>query len=178
MSRQIALLRGVNVGSRNRIGMADLRELMQDLGYGDARTLLQSGNVVYEARDAPDKAAARIKAALSDRTALNVDILVRTRDEMAKIVAHNPFRKEAIERKWYMVVFLSDTPAKDVLRALDPAQFEPERFAVKGREIYSWFPEGVQKARLTHAFWERRLKLTATARNWNTVEKLLAIADE
>jgi|SRR3954452_1122441 uncharacterized protein (DUF1697 family) len=175
--RQIALLRAVNLGSRNRIAMSDLRELMETLGYEEPRTLLQSGNVVYGAGEPADTAAERIRTALGSELGLEVGVIVRTRDELARVVAHDPLRAKATDPKRYMVTFLSGKPPAAAMRAVDAAKYEPELFAVKGREIYSWFPDGVQGARLTHAFWERRLKLTGTARNWNTVQKLLAMAD-
>jgi uncharacterized protein (DUF1697 family) len=178
MARLIALLRGVNLASRNRVAMADLRRLMGELGYEDARTLLQSGNVVFTADEEPDAAARRIERAIAAELGLDIGVLVRTRDELARVVERNPLRESATEGKWYMVVFLSAEPDRAALAAIDAAGFEPEVFAADGREIYVWFPAGVQKARLTHAFWEKRLGVTATARNWNTVEKLLALADE
>jgi uncharacterized protein (DUF1697 family) len=175
-SRQVALLRAVNLVRRNRIAMGDLRDLIHGLGYERARTLLQSGNVVYDSQDTPEKASERIRVALARELGLDVGVLVRTQADLKKIVAHNPLAGEATDPKRYMVTFLSDKPPAGLVGEVDASQYEPERFAVNGREIYTWFPDGVQGARLTHAFWERRLKLTATARNWNTVEKLLAMA--
>jgi uncharacterized protein (DUF1697 family) len=178
MARLVALLRGVNLARNKRIAMADLRDLMRALGYEDAKTLLQSGNVVFTASDPPDTVARRIEDRLARDAGLEVDVLVRTRDEIAEIVARDPLREHVTDPKRYLVVFLSASPDPRSLRAIDPGQFEPERFHVRGAEIYVWLPDGIQNARLTHAFWEKRLGLTATARNWNTVEKLLALADE
>lgn len=178
MTRQIALLRGINLGKNKRLSMATLRELMHELGYEDARTLLQSGNVVFTTSERPGTVARRIEDRLARDEGIQVDVLVRTRNEIAKIVARNPLRKQVADPKRYLVVFLSEKPDPKSLRDIDPAQFEPERFQLHGREIYVWLPAGVQKARLTHAFWEKRLNVTATSRNWNTVEKLLALADE
>jgi uncharacterized protein (DUF1697 family) len=158
MARQIALLRGINLGPNRRLSMADLRDVMHGLGYEDAKTLLQKR--------------------LARETGLEVDVLVRTRNELAKIVARNPLAEHVTDPKRYLVVFLSAKPKAKALGEVDAADFEPERFAVEGREIYTWLPGGVQKAKLTHAFWEKLLGVTATARNWNTVEKLLTLADE
>ena len=178
MARQIALLRGINLGPNRRLSMADLRDVMHGLGYEDAKTLLQSGNVVFSAPQAPKTVAGRIENRLARETGLEVDVLVRTRNELAKIVARNPLAEHVTDPKRYLVVFLSAKPKAKALGEVDAAEFEPERFAVEGREIYTWLPGGVQKAKLTHAFWEKRLGVTATARNWNTVEKLLTLADE
>jgi uncharacterized protein (DUF1697 family) len=178
MARQIALLRGINLGRSKRLGMADLRDLMRALGYEDAKTLLQSGNVVFTASEPPDTIARQIEDRLARDAGLEVAVLVRTRDEIARVVARNPLREHAADPKRYLVVFLSASPDRALLRAIEREQFKPELFRVHGAEIYVWLPDGIQNARLTHAFWEKRLGVTATARNWNTVEKLLALADE
>jgi uncharacterized protein (DUF1697 family) len=178
MARLIALLRGINLARNKRLAMADLRDLMHGLGYEDARTLLQSGNVVFTASEAPATAARRIEERLARDAGLDVAVLVRTRDELAGVVARDPLREHVTDPRRYLVVFLSETPDPEALREIDPADFQPDRFHAHGDEIYVWHPDGIQNARLTHAFWERRLGVTATARNWNTVEKLLALANE
>jgi uncharacterized protein (DUF1697 family) len=178
MARQVALLRGVNIASRNRIAMADLREVVEGLGYADVKTLLMSGNAVFSSTDRPDAAAAKIRAALKKQLGLDVGVLGRSCAEMARIVDRNPLHGKATNPKRYSVVFLSGKPDARVLREVDAAKYEPELFEAHGKEIYAWWPDGLRQARLTHAFWERRLGLTATARNWNTVEKLLAMASE
>jgi uncharacterized protein (DUF1697 family) len=178
MNRLIVLLRGINVGSSRRIAMADLRAMLTDLGYEDPRTLLQSGNVVLSTKESPKRAGARIEQALERTTGHDVKVIVRTRDEIAQVLRRNPLRKVATAPKWYLVVFLSAAPTKAALAKVDPAEFEPERFAADGREVYVWFPSGMQRAKLNHAFWEKQLGVTATGRNWNTVEKLLELADE
>lgn len=178
MTRQIALLRGINVGGNRRVGMADLRALMVELGFVDARTHLQSGNVVFTASEVPEATAKRIEARLKADMGLDVSVLVRTRDDFAAIVARNPLRECAVDPSRHLVVFLSAAADSAVIRGIDAARFEPERFSAHGREIYVWLPEGVQRAQLTHAFWERQLGVVATARNWNTVERLLTLADE
>jgi uncharacterized protein (DUF1697 family) len=178
MTRQIALLRGINVGGNRRLGMADLRALMVQLGYADARTHLQSGNVVFTASEVPEAAANRIEARIRADLGLDVSVLGRTRDDFAAIVAGNPLREYALNPSRHLVVFLSAAADPAVIRGIDAARYEPERFSAHGREIHMWLPEGVQSARLTQAFWEKRLGAVATARNWNTVERLLALADE
>jgi uncharacterized protein (DUF1697 family) len=178
MAQLVALLRGINVGRNKRLAMADLRALMVDIGYEDARTHLQSGNVVFSASERPAAAAQRIEEALARDAGMDVAVLVRTRTELARLVRRNPLRAHATDPKRHLVVFLSAKPDPKRLRDIDPAAFEPERFEAHGREIYVWFPDGMQSAQLGHAFWEKRLGVTATGRNWNTVEKLLALADE
>ena len=103
-------------------------------------------------------------------------MLVRTRAQLAAVVKRNPLREHADNPKHHHVVFLSARPDPKLVAAVDPADYEPEMFRLHGRELFMWWPAGVHKARLTHSFWERKLKVTATARNWNTVERLLELA--
>jgi uncharacterized protein (DUF1697 family) len=173
----IALLRGINVGGRNAVAMGDVRALMADLGYAGARTLLQSGNVVFPAAGDPAAHAARIEEGVTRLAGREVRVLVRTRDDLAAIVAADLLGDVATNPSRRFVAFLERAPDPGALAAIDPADFLPERFAAAGREIAIWLPDGMQRARLTHQFWERRLGLAATLRNWNTVGKLLALDD-
>jgi len=170
--RQAALLRGINIGPSKRVSMAHLRELVAALGYTDVETLVQSGNVVFSGADRPARAAARIEEALLRETGLDVPVIGRTGAELAAIVRRDPLPGAADDPKRYHVVFLSAKPAAALARSVDPERYLPEAFHVQGREVYVRWPAGAQKARLTHAFWERTLKVRATARNWNTVAKL------
>jgi uncharacterized protein (DUF1697 family) len=178
MATQIALLRGINVGGHKRVGMTDLRRLMQALGHTDICTHLQSGNVVYRSAGTPPRRAA---CELEDRLAvdlgLSVRVLVRTRDELAEVVAGNPLGDICSDPARLLVTFLSGQADPRLLSKLDPADFQPDVFRAASREIYAWYPGGVRATRLTNAFWERHLGVTATARNWNTVTALLALAD-
>jgi uncharacterized protein (DUF1697 family) len=176
-SRQIALLRGVNLGSRNRISMPALRDLLRDAGYGDVETLLQSGNVVLTSKAQPKRTGRHIREVLRDGAGVDVEVVVRARDELAAVVRRNPLRQSATDPKRYNVLFLAREPARSALEGLDAARYEPERLAAHGRELYVWWPDGLHRAKLTPALLERRLGVVATARNWNTVEKLLALAD-
>jgi uncharacterized protein (DUF1697 family) len=178
VTRQVALLRGVNVGGNNMVAMADLRELLGALGCADVRTHLQSGNAVFTAATPPALSARAIEDQLVGSLGLRVPVLVRTRDELAEVVAANPLTEATSEPARLLVNFLSREPDRDLLGELDPADFEPETFGVGAREIYVWCPDGVRATKLGYSFWEKRLKVTATARNWNTVTRLLALADD
>jgi uncharacterized protein (DUF1697 family) len=178
MTRQVALLRGINVGGHNRLAMAQLRELMESLGYGDVRTHLQSGNVVFTGDAAPDQAAAGIAAAIAERLGLRLRVVVRTRDELAAAVDGNPLAAAATDPARLIVLFLSAAPDPQLLRGIDPAAYEPERLAICGREIHVWCANGVYGSPLLQVLSERRLGVTVTARNWRTVTRLLALASE
>lgn len=176
--RHVALLRGVNVGGHQKVPMAHLRELLGELGYGDVRTHLQSGNAVFSAPGTPpERAAQEIEGQLTRSLGLSVRVLVRTAGELARVVAANPLPEAVAEPSRLLVTFLSAPLAPELLRELDPAAFEPDRFGVGEREVYVWCPEGVRAITLSYAFWEKRFGVVATARNWNTVTRLAALAE-
>jgi uncharacterized protein (DUF1697 family) len=174
------LLRAVNVGGRNRIAMADLRELLEGLGYGAVRTHLQSGNAVFtpSGTPSPEALAREIEGALVEQVGLEVKVLVRTRSEIERAITANPLLDVAEDHARLLVTFLSRAPDPEALTALAPAEFEPDVFAVGEREIYTWYPQGVRATKLSNAFWERRLGVVASARNWKTVTRLLELMDE
>ncbi|MFH9422585.1 DUF1697 domain-containing protein [Streptomyces sp. NPDC017529] len=179
MSRQIALLRGINVGGRNKFPMAQQREVFAALGHKDVTVLLQTGNIVFADPGTPPGETARaIEARIADELGFPVPVLVRTRDELAAAVAANPFPQAEAEPKTLHVTFLSAEPARIApLEALDTGAYVPDRFRLAGRELYLWCPNGIGRSRLAEAVSRARLGVTATARNWNTVTKLLALAD-
>lgn len=168
----VALLRGINLGARNRIGMAELRAMLGELGLEDVRTHLQSGNVLARTRDAPGAVAAAIEAALAERLGLTVPVVSRTGDELARVVASDPFGDEAPDGSRYVVVFLSGAPHAAALEALRTADLGTERAHVSGGEAYVWCPDGVRTSTALRLLTDRRLGVTATARNWNTVTRL------
>jgi uncharacterized protein (DUF1697 family) len=176
-TRQVALLRGVNLGPTTRVDMAALRALFEGLGYDDVKTVLMSGNVVYTAGDAPERAIRRIEVALAKELGLSVRVLVRTRDELAAVVKRYPLRGIATDGARTLVIFLSARSDMKAVRAVDPQQYVPEVFRVVDREVYVWSPNGLQKVKLNIGFWEKKFQCVATGRNWNTVNKLLALAE-
>ncbi|HEV7529348.1 MAG TPA: DUF1697 domain-containing protein [Solirubrobacteraceae bacterium] len=176
--KQIALLRGVNVGGRNRVAMPALREALEDAGLTQARTYLQSGNVVVESAASPEKLARECERVIAARFALDIDVVVRTRDELAKIVRHDPLGALAANPKLYQVSFCSAEPQERAVRKVGQRAVGEERLLVHGREIYTWFPDGVGRSRLAAALSRQSLGVTVTARNWTTVVSLLALADE
>ena len=178
MPRQVALLRGINVGRHNRVGMAPLRELLERLGHEDVRTLLQSGNVVLTSDVTGEKLERALERAIARELGVEPRVVVRTVDELAAVVARDPFGAVADQPKLYQVSFLERELDPEVARELEAADVAPERVAVHGREIYAWHPGGVQRSPLVKLLGDRRLGLAATARNWNTVTKLLEMARE
>ncbi|MGH3072628.1 MAG: DUF1697 domain-containing protein [Gaiellaceae bacterium] len=176
MPRQVALLRGINLARARRVGMADLRELLEREGYGDVRTHLQSGNVVLSSPLTPRRLEAELERLLERRFGFSVPVLVRTRAELAKVVAADPLRAVATDDSRYLVSFLSRRLPAKAARELEAADVAPERIAVAGREIYAWLPGGFQRSRAAKLLDDSRLGVTSTARNWKTVAKLLELA--
>ncbi|MCB5907217.1 DUF1697 domain-containing protein [Streptomyces pinistramenti] len=179
MSRQIALLRGINVGGHNSFPKAGQQALAEALGFRGVSVLLQTGNIVFADPGTPPEETARvIQDRISADLGLAVPVIVRTRDEFAAAVAANPYPQAVAAPKSLHVTFLSDVPA-DVsrLEALDLGSYAPDRFRLIGRELYLWCPDGIGHSKLAGAVSRAPLGVTATARNWNTVNKILALAD-
>lgn len=175
MRTYVALLRGVNVGGTNKLPMRELVALFASLGYQDATTYIQSGNVVFKAttRREPDLALA-IESGVADTFGLTVRVVVRTAAALEDVVARNPFHTTGADLSKLFVFFLAHLVAPTA--ELDPHRSPPDQFAVSGREIYVLCPNGLGQSKLTVDYFERRLNTTATARNWNTVTKLLELA--
>jgi len=173
MPRQIALLRGVNVGASTKVGMAPLRELFAQLGHSDITTYVNSGNVVFSGRKADP---AKLERAVSEAFGFRIPVVVRTRDELAAVVAADPLAGVATNLSRYLVLFSGGG-------AIDPAKAEgvepgtDEQFAIAGSEAYLWLPDGVHASPLFKTLNEKRLGVTLTGRNWRTVTKLLELAD-
>jgi uncharacterized protein (DUF1697 family) len=172
------LLRAVNVGGRNKVPMARLRELADGLGYTGVSTYLQSGNLVVTAEV---KKPADVEAAVADaiRADLGVDVavLARSRKELATVVAANPFADKTSDPKRLHVSFLTAQPAAARLKSLDRSEFDPERYEFGDRCMYQWFPDGVGRSRMAAAPWDRRLGVRGTGRNWRTVTAMLEMLD-
>jgi uncharacterized protein (DUF1697 family) len=167
-----ALLRAINLGSRNKISMPDLRQLFDDLGADDVRTHVQSGNVAFRSKiRSTEELVAALEDRISSELGLDIKVLLRTEAQLAKIVGDSPFAESADLSKLH-VTFLVDAPAAERVAALDPAKFEPDRFAVVGREVHIHCPNGYGRTKLNNAFFEKKLDRVGTTRNWKTVTTL------
>jgi uncharacterized protein (DUF1697 family) len=175
VARQIALLRGINVGGNKKVGMAPLRALFAELGFNEIKTYVNSGNVVFSGKKV---SAQKIERAIEAEFGFEVSVVLRTRDELADVAAANPLADVADNASRYLVLF-SGGGAIDAGRVadVDADALAPERFVIRGSEAYAWLPGGVQNSKLLKVINEKRLGVTLTGRNWRTVEKLLALAD-
>jgi uncharacterized protein (DUF1697 family) len=176
--RQIVLLRGINLGPSRRVPMAELRKLLSEAGYDDVRTYVQSGNIVLSSEAAPAELEEDCAKLVSERFGIEVPVVVRTRDELARVVAANPLEAVADNPKRYQVSFLHQPLDAETAERLRGLVAEPEALVVDGREIYAWHPAGVARSKLWNGLAGKGLGVTATARNWTTVTTLLAMADE
>jgi uncharacterized protein (DUF1697 family) len=177
MNKRILLLRGINIGPNRRVAMPKLREALAAAGMKDVETYVQSGNVVVSSRKSPDNLARETQRAIADEFGFDVDVVARTRDELADVVKRNPLGDVADNPKRYQVSFLSEQPDPDVVADLAKLALESERLVADGRELYAWHPEGVARSKLWAALAGKKLGVTATARNWTTVTTLLEMAD-
>jgi uncharacterized protein (DUF1697 family) len=174
----VVLLRGINLGSTNRIAMPALRTALEEAGFGDVRTYVQSGNVVLTSRAGAAKVAATVTRVIADSFGLAIPVVVRTRDELADVVARDPLGDVATNPKRYQVTFLASKLDPGTVEKLEAVAVGGERLVVSGREVYAWHPEGLARSKLAALLAGRGLGPTATARNWTTVTTLLALADE
>ena len=170
----VAFLRAVNVGGTGKIAMADLKALAADIGLGDPKTLLQSGNLVFETgTKSPDTLEKLLEKEVEARLGLKTVFMVRTGKDMKQILARNPFPGEAKNDPGRLhVYFLKADATASAVAVLNAAIKGRETAKGKGREIYISFPDGMGKSKLTHAMIEKHLGTRVTARNWNTVSKL------
>ena len=179
MTTYLALLRAINLAGHKMVAMADLRDLLGQLGFADPRSLLQSGNLVFGGQTRATSALERLlEAEAKKRLALETEFFVRTAEEWKAVVAQNPFREEAKRDPGHLLVFcLKAAPDIKAVEALQAAIKGREVVRAKGRQAYIVYPDGVGRSRLTSALIERHLGARSTGRNWNTVLKLAALAD-
>jgi uncharacterized protein (DUF1697 family) len=175
--RQVALLRGINLGRNRRVSMGDLRKVLEDNGYEDVRTHLQSGNVVLSSPISGARLERALERQLADGLGIEVEVLVRSRKQLSDVVARDPLGKVAKNPSRYLVSFLRSKPPAKVVRELEAEDVAPEQLVIDGREVYSWHPGGFQRSKL-RTLLTQRLGVTTTGRNWSTVTRLLALMDE
>jgi len=172
----VGLLRGINVGHAKRVAMADVRALVEKLGYGDVRTLLNSGNIVFTGPGAsPEDAAARIEAALARRHGVSARVTVLTAAQLSAAAAANPLLEIAANPSRLLVAVLSNPADRSRLTPLAKQDWAPEALAIGARVAYLWCPDGVLASRVADAVG-RALGDAVTTRNWATVTKLLALS--
>lgn len=178
MASQIVLLRGVNLGPNNRIAMPELRSVLSRAGFEGARTYVQSGNVVLSSDLSEGALAAACERQIAESFGLQLPVIVRSRDHLAEVVDRNPLADIAEDPKRYQVSFLAEEVPTGSVEKLAKLAAPSERLVAIGRELYSWHPAGVARSKLWSRIASPGIGVTATARNWSTVTRLLALASE
>ena len=180
MTTHIALIRGINVGTGKRVAMAALREMLAGLGYADVRTLLNSGNAVLRSDDSPIDVAAAISRGLADELKVPAEVIVRSRDQVVRAVAADPFGAVATEGSKHFLGFLAQRPSAAALQKIaeiaENADTAPDIARVIDDHVYLWCPNGISQASFKKLNWDKALGTAVTVRNWNTVTKLVELA--
>ena len=172
-SRHVALLRGINVGGKNMLPMKELTRMFAAAGCGDVTTYIQSGNVVFSAKD---KVVAGLGGLIAkqveEQFGLQVPVVLRTAAEVETVIRSNPFLRAGAAEETLHVSFLADRPGAGLVAGLDAGRSAPDEFVVVGREIYLRLENGVSGTKLSNAYFDSKLKTVSTMRNWQTVLKL------
>jgi uncharacterized protein (DUF1697 family) len=177
MTTQIALLRAINVGGRTRLAMADLKKAFAALGHEDARTILQTGNVIFRSKVAAGKLERQLEEALDDTVGLKTALILRTAAQWEALIAANPYPDFAKNDPSHLLVMpLKEKPAAGALDALRAAIRGRETVELMGRDLYITYPDGIGRSRLTNALIEKTLGARGTGRNWRTVLKIAEAA--
>jgi len=179
MAVVIAMLRGVNVGGYQKLNMEALRTLCGGLGLRDVQTYIQSGNVVFrENTGDPGAAASRIEDGIQKNFGFRPNVVVRTTSELRKVIANNPFAgRPEVEPNRLLAVFMASAPTRQAREQILAMPCEPEEMHIKGRELYVYYPDGMARPKIPLVRIEKLLQIPSTGRNWNTVNKLLAMAE-
>jgi uncharacterized protein (DUF1697 family) len=180
MAVLVSMLRGVNVGGHNQIKMEALRALYEKLGLRDAQTYVVSGNVVFRTKERNLTALAqRIEDAIERDFSFRPAVVLRTTSELRGVIARNPFaNRRGIDPSKFLVTFLAEDPSMEGREQVLKIKAEPEELFIDGREVYIYFPNGIARPKLSWATIAKALGTSGTARNWNSVRKLLEIAEK
>ncbi len=179
MTKYISILRGINVGGKRKILMADLRELYKSLGFENIVTYIQSGNVIFESKkkNANNTFTKKIKEAIFEKYGFDVPVIIRSVEEIKNILKKNPFlKKEGVQIENLCVTFLSEVPSEENLEKIKTYDYSPDLFQIIEDNTFLFIEGKYHKSKLTNNFFEKKLKVSATTRNWKTVLKLLELS--
>ncbi|AOW19720.1 DUF1697 domain-containing protein [Urechidicola croceus] len=177
MNSYIALLRGINVSGKKKIKMSDLKEFLLNDGFIDVQTYIQSGNVIFNSKKTDKvKLAEEISLCILKNYAFEVPVVVKSKIEWERILNKNPFiNQNGVDLKKLYVTFLYNSPSKEDVEILKTIDFNPDKYQIKNDIVYSCYGQSFGKTKMTNNVFEKKLKLIATTRNWNTVNKLLQL---
>ena len=173
----LSILRGINVGNK-QIKMADLKKLYEELGFENVRTFIQSGNVVFESKTTT-KLAQKIEQKINEAYKFDVPVIIITEKELQKIIDLNPFLKQKnIELDKLHVTYLGEEPTKENITKTEAYNYAPDLFHISGKAVYVYCPNGYGNTKINNTFFENKLKVSATTRNWKTTNALLNLMKE
>jgi uncharacterized protein (DUF1697 family) len=178
MATFVALFRALNVGGYNKVGMAALKNMHEGLGLRNVSAYLQTGNVIFESTDTePPLLAEQLRREFEERFDLYTEVIVRTSAELKELIDQNPFLNQPEkETKWVVVMFLAACPAEQDKKELLNTYAGPEELFFTEKDLYIYYTNGIGRSKLSNALIEKKLKVSGTARNWNTITKLLEMA--
>lgn len=185
MTTYITILRGINVSGKNIIKMDALRELFSDLKFQQVQTYIQSGNVVYQTKEAPTSRASvnqelskKIANAIQNTFSFEVPMITIEAKDLQTCIENNPFLKDKKKDVSFMhITFLADAPQEQLFKAIDASKYLPDEIQWVGQCVYLYCPNGYGNTKLHNAFLENKLKVVATTRNWKTCNELYKIAN-
>ncbi len=176
MNKKVAILRGINVGGNRKILMADLKLLFEELGFSNIVTYIQSGNVLFNSNTENELLADRIEQAIKANFGFDVPVIVRSANELKKAIEANPFYDAEADVNKLHLTFLKEKPTAENLQHTVSYNYEPDKFVIDGKEVFIFCENKYHESKLTNIFFEKKLKVGATTRNWKTVLKLMALA--
>ena len=176
----ICMLRGINVGAHNRVKMDDLKKVFTSLKLRDPQTYVQSGNVIFKTDERDlDKLRRNLETAIHKKFGFQSDAILRTAKDLREVIAQNPFAKRKdIHPSKLLVTFFSTDPGEAARKQARAIKCDPEELFIEGREAYIYFPNGAGRSKLNWPLIPKTLKVQGTARNWNSVTKMLEIAEK
>lgn len=174
METKIAILRGINVGGKRKILMADLKELMKSIGYQNIQTYIQSGNLIFKVEDnlQNNEIEQKIENVILKKYDFEVPVIVLSADEMETAIATNPFYEADADISKLHLTFLNELPDNNKLALVESFDYSPDKFKIIEKNAFIYCEDSYHKSKLTNDFFERKLKVKATTRNWKTVLKL------
>jgi uncharacterized protein (DUF1697 family) len=179
MQTYISILRGINVSGQKKVNMKELKAMYEGLGFQNVVTYIQSGNVLFRfAKENEQALAKKIEDAVKATFGFDVPVLVLTEKELKATIKSNPFLKEKdIQTDKLHVTFLQDKPEAANIKKTEELDFSPDRFVISGKDVFVYCPNGYGNTKINNNFFESKLKVKATTRNWKTVNELQRIAE-
>lgn len=181
MTRYISILRGINVGGKRKMLMTDLKKLYGDLGFSNVVTYIQSGNVIFDlgTKESSIQIADKIEQSISHKYGFEVPVIVRTIPELQQSFKSNPFLiSQGVEIERLCLTFLKSLPSEEKLKSLVGLDFHPDKFKIIDKDVFIYYSGKSRDSKLTNNLFEKKLKVSATTRNWKTVRKLVELAQQ